>query len=133
MRRRYTQTMAVACFVVGFAVILGAFGAHALRHYLGEHGPEIWDTAIRYHFYHGIGMLVLLMLGRMYRYPRLFLFAAWVMFGGILFFCGSLYLLALNPTWRWLGPVTPFGGLFFIAGWTMCGFALVIFQSREKA
>lgn len=132
MRRRYTQMMATACFLIAIAVALGAFGAHALRNVLGDHGTEIWNTATRYHFYHGLGMLALLMLGRMYQYPRLFLFAAMVMCGGVLLFSGSLYLLALNPAWRWLGPVTPLGGLCFLAAWGMSGMALVSFQSREK-
>lgn len=123
--------MALACIFMMLAVAFGAFGAHALRDVLGDRGGDIWNTATRYHFYHGLGMIGVLLLGRAYRYPRLLLFAAMVLCVGTLCFSGSLYLLALNPHWKWLGPVTPLGGLFLISGWAMCAFAMVIYQKRE--
>ena len=131
MRRIFTQLMLVACIVLVLAVILGAFGAHALRVQLGEHGTDIWNTANRYHFYHGIAMLLVLLLGRMFYYPRILWLAAFTFLIGMLCFCGSLYLLALHQDWTWLGPVTPFGGLLFVVGWLMCVVALFNLQAKD--
>jgi len=131
MRRIFTQLMLVACILLVVAVVLGAFGAHALREQLGDHGRDIWNTANRYHFYHGIGMLIVLMLGRLYYYPRILWLAAFMFLLGILCFSGSLYFLALHPDWGWLGPVTPIGGLLFITGWLMCVVALFNLQAKD--
>jgi len=99
-------------------VILGAFGAHGLQAILVERGSvEVWRTAVDYQFYHalGLGLVALWVLQgvgnlRLWRATAL----CWLL--GILLFSGSLYGLALGGP-RWLGPVTPLGGLFFIAGW----------------
>ena len=131
MRRIFTQLIVVACVMLLLAVILGAYGAHALRDVLGDHGAEVWATANRYHFYHGLGMLVVLMLGRMYHHPRILWLAAFVFLGGIILFSGSLYLLAVFPGWHWLGPVTPLGGLMFAGGWLMCVIAMFNLQAKE--
>ena len=131
MRRIFTQLMLAASIMLVLAVILGAFGAHALRDRLGDHGTDIWHTANRYHFYHGIAMLVVLMLGRMFYYPRILWLAAFMFLLGIVCFSGSLYLLALHTSWHWLGPVTPVGGLFFLAGWLMCVVALFNLQAKD--
>lgn len=99
---------ATLCFV---AVALGAFGAHALRDLLQRHNTtEIWRTAVLYHFIHAIGILVLGLHGGVSRGPL------WLFAGGILVFSGSLYLLAVTNA-RWLGAITPIGGLCFLAGW----------------
>lgn len=132
MSRIFTQMILLACVVLAIAVALGAFGAHALKDVLGERGTEIWNTANRYHFYHGLGMIIVLMLGRQYHFPRILWLTAFTFMIGILFFSGSLYLLALYPHWRWLGPVTPLGGLLFIAGWLMTGVAMFNLQAKEK-
>jgi uncharacterized membrane protein YgdD (TMEM256/DUF423 family) len=131
MRRIFTQLILVACVVLALAVVLGAFGAHALRDVLGDRGSEIWETATRYHFYHGLGMLVVLMLGKLYYYPRILWLAAFAFLCGIICFSGSLYLLALYPGWKWLGPITPLGGLFFVCGWLMCVVAMFSLQAKE--
>ncbi len=132
MKRFFTQMTIIACLVLALAVGLGAFGAHLLKDALGERGTDIWNTANRYHFYHGFGMILVLILGRLYHFPRILWMAAFVFFVGILFFSGSLYLLALHPEWRWLGPVTPVGGLLFIGGWLMAGIAMISLQVKEK-
>jgi uncharacterized membrane protein YgdD (TMEM256/DUF423 family) len=95
------------CFV---AVALGAFGAHALKATLQSSGMlEVWNKAVLYHFLHAIAMVALaLHAGNRTAY---FLLAA-----GILFFSGSLYAMALTNV-RWLGAITPLGGLCFLAGW----------------
>lgn len=96
------------------AVLLGAFGAHALRARLSPELLGIWKTANEYHFYHA---LALLLVGVLARTGKTGLAAPTVCFvAGTLVFCGSLYLLALSGQ-RWLGAITPLGGLLFLAGW----------------
>ena len=99
---------AVLCFL---AVAMGAFGAHGLKSTLELHGMlDVWNKAVLYHFVHAIVLLVLALYGATNRG------AWWLIFTGILVFSGSLYLMALTNL-RWLGVVTPFGGLCFLAGW----------------
>ena len=99
---------AALCFL---AVALGAFGAHALKAALQSSGMlEVWNKAVLYHFLHGVALLALALHGAGNR-ATCFLFAT-----GILFFSGSLYAMALTNV-RWLGAITPFGGLCFLAGW----------------
>ena len=105
---------AVLCFV---AVALGAFGAHSLRSSLESRGMlDVWNKAVFYQFIHAIALLVLALFGTINRGACLLLLI------GILLFSGSLYLLALTSL-RWLGAVTPFGGLCFLAGWAWLVFA----------
>ena len=99
---------AVLCFL---AVALGAFGAHGLRSTLELHGMlDVWNKAVLYHFVHAIALLVLALYGTTNRG------AWWLFFAGIMIFSGSLYVLALTNL-RWLGAITPLGGLSFLAGW----------------
>jgi len=99
---------AALCFL---AVALGAFGAHSLRSTLELRGMmDVWNKAVLYHFTHAIALLVLALYGTVNRG------AWWLFFAGIFLFSGSLYLMALTNL-RWLGAVTPFGGLCFLAGW----------------
>lgn len=99
---------AALCFL---AVALGAFGAHALKAALQSSGMlEVWNKAVLYHFLHGIALLALALHGVGNR-ATCFLFVA-----GILLFSGSLYAMALTNI-RWLGAITPLGGLCFLAGW----------------
>jgi len=99
---------AALCFI---AVALGAFGAHTLKSTLEGRGMlDVWNKAVLYHFIHAIALLVLALFGTINRG------AWWLLFAGILLFSGSLYLMALINL-RWLGLVTPLGGLCFLAGW----------------
>ena len=94
-----------------FAVALGAFGAHGLKKILGQNGTAgIWETAVFYHFIHAVMLFVL--AGR-----KPFIAGAWwSFFAGIVIFSGSLYLLALTDL-KWLGAITPIGGLGLLLGW----------------
>jgi uncharacterized membrane protein YgdD (TMEM256/DUF423 family) len=93
------------------AVVLGAFGAHGLKNVLGQNGTAaIWDKAVFYHFIHAV---MLFILAERKNIPRL---AWWCFFTGIIIFSGSLYLLAVTNV-RWLGAITPAGGVSFIVGW----------------
>jgi uncharacterized membrane protein YgdD (TMEM256/DUF423 family) len=101
---------AALCFL---AVALGAFGAHALKAALESSGMlDAWNKAVLYHFLHGVALVALALYGAGNRATCLFFVA------GILLFSGSLYAMALIPQSRdWLGPITPLGGLCFLAGW----------------
>jgi uncharacterized membrane protein YgdD (TMEM256/DUF423 family) len=100
------------------AVAAGAFGAHALRGRLASDLLEVFETAARYQMYHALALLVLgLVLSRLSVGGGAWLGAAgWLFLAGTLLFSGSLYALALSGA-RWLGAVTPLGGLAFLAGW----------------
>jgi uncharacterized membrane protein YgdD (TMEM256/DUF423 family) len=101
----------VASFSGLFAVFLGALGSHAFRGRLDSLGTlSLWQTAAFYHLTHSI---VLLVLSSWQHVPRL---AYQLVFWGMLIFSGSLYLLALSNA-RWLGAITPLGGLGMIFGW----------------
>lgn len=98
-------------------VSLGAFGAHALESYFEAHPDlaETFDTAVRYHMIHGLGLFVVAWAGT--EWPGTWLtWAGWLLFVGVLIFSGSLYLLSMTDT-RWLGAITPIGGVAFLAGW----------------
>lgn len=103
-----SRIAAALCFL---AVALGAFGAHALKATLESHQmADAWNKAVLYHFIHAIALFVLSLWGKSNRA------AGWLFVIGIFFFSGSLYLMALTNL-RWLGAVTPLGGLCFLAGW----------------
>lgn len=97
------------------AVAFGAFGAHALRARLGADALAIYRTAVEYHFYHALALLGVGLWALLRPAPALSVAGA-CFAAGILLFSGSLYALALSGE-RWLGAVTPLGGLLFLAGW----------------
>ncbi len=102
--------------ILGFiAVAFGAFGAHALRSRLSPEMVAIWKTANEYHFYHALALVLVGLCARQTKVAGLDIVAG-CFIGGVLVFSGSLYLLALTQT-RWLGAITPIGGLLFLAGW----------------
>ncbi|MEY2485435.1 MAG: hypothetical protein QOH39_1083 [Verrucomicrobiota bacterium] len=103
--------MRIAAGLCFLAVALGAFGAHALKATLETHGmSEVWNKAVLYHFIHAV---VLVMLGL---YGGAARGASWLFVVGILLFSGSLYVMSVTNI-RWLGAITPVGGLCFLAGW----------------
>ncbi len=105
---------AALCFL---AVALGAFGAHSLKQILETHGMlDAWNKAVLYHFIHALALLVIALFGIANRS------AWWLLFAGIIIFSGSLYVMALTNL-RWLGAITPIGGLCFLAGWAWLAIA----------
>lgn len=99
------------------AVVLGAFAAHALKQVLDSYTLGIFETAVRYQMYHAIALLVVAVLAIVSKFPTGWLRLAAIAFTlGIVLFSGSLYLLALSGI-KWLGAVTPLGGIAFIIGW----------------
>ena len=111
----------LACAIGALTVALGAFGAHALKPTLEAAGTtDVWKTAVDYQMWHTIALLACAMGSAKGRARN----AAALFIGGIVLFSGSLYWLALDGP-RWLGPITPLGGLAFIAGWVCLGVALM--------
>lgn len=103
-----------ACFAAT-AVGAGAFGAHALKTILDPPMLAVYETAARYQMYHALGLLVVPWLYRETN-SRWAVKAGWLFCAGILLFSGSLYIVALAGI-RWMGALTPLGGVSFIAGW----------------
>lgn len=98
------------------AVILGAFGAHALKARLDVSLLKAYHTGVEYHFYHALGLILVGMIAMNLPVNIWLKSSGWSMFVGIILFCGSLYLLSIFNL-RWLGMVTPVGGLLFILAW----------------
>nr|WP_067288971.1 DUF423 domain-containing protein [Marinobacterium profundum] len=112
------------------AVALGAFGSHGLRGRLTSDMLDVFQTAVSYQFYHSLAWLAVILLGL--QQPSRWLRLSGNCFGlGILLFCGSLYILSLSGI-RWLGAVTPLGGLTFLAGWLMLGLAACRFSASKQ-
>ena len=105
-------TGAVLCAV---GVLLGAFGAHGLQNRVTSDMLAVYETGVRYHLVHALGLLAV--AWAMSRWPNAWTGAAgWLFVAGIAVFSGSLYLLAVTGV-RWLGAITPIGGLCLTAGW----------------
>lgn len=96
-------------------VVLGAFGAHGLKHILNPSQTALWSKAVFYHLTHAVALLAVAFHPACSGGPR-FSHTLWGFSLGILFFSGSLYLMALTD-WRWLAWLTPIGGLLFLWGW----------------
>ena len=111
-------TGAVLC---GLGVALGAFGAHGLRERLTPEMLAIFETGVRYHFIHALGLFAVAWAST--RWPDALVGAAgWLFVAGIVIFSGSLYLLSISGI-RWLGAITPIGGVCMIAGWALLAVA----------
>ena len=105
----------ISAINLALAVMLGAFGAHGLKACASEAQLAWWSTATDYFFYHALGLLLLGLLAKVI--PQLPIKASFLLIQiGILFFCGSLYIMALVLP-RGLGMITPIGGALMIAGW----------------
>jgi uncharacterized membrane protein YgdD (TMEM256/DUF423 family) len=111
------RTLAVAGLLIALATALGAFGAHALKTHLSQDKLQVYETAVRYHFVHALGLLAMGVLLRSLD-GELLRWSAALVLAGILLFSGSLYLLTFGAP-RWVGIVTPVGGLALMAGWIL--------------
>lgn len=107
--------IAISALNLAFAVMLGAFGAHGLKAHAGPEQLVWWQTATDYFFYHALGLLALGILSKVLPHFPIKLSFLFIQIG-ILFFCGSLYIMALGLP-RILGAITPIGGALMIAGW----------------
>jgi len=105
------------------AVIFGAFGAHALKARLDENLLKVFHTGVEYHFYHALGLILIGILIINLGINSWIKTAGWMMIVGIVLFSGSLYLLSILNL-RWLGMITPIGGLLFILSWLSLSMAI---------
>lgn len=102
---------------MALAVGFGAFGAHIVVDILTQSRFDVYQTAVAYHFYHAIGILIIGVLSATSaKESKWLMWAGYLLASGIIIFCGSLYTLTLTDT-AWLGAITPIGGLAFILGW----------------
>ncbi len=132
MHRNWLITGAL---LAALAVILGAFGAHGLKDAfadaeLARAQLDIYETGARYHMYHAFAILACGILMKVLGESRPLKIAAILFTTGIVFFSGSIYLLSTRTllgieSWTWLGPITPLGGLCFIAGWITLAVAVL--------
>lgn len=120
------QSLIAGCLFAGLSVIIGAFGAHGLQAYLQSNQItpvqlNSFDTGVRYQMYHALALLLTGILAKIFGDSKALKAAMWLFITGILFFSGSIYVLSTRGITGieagFLGPVTPVGGLLFVAGW----------------
>ncbi len=125
MKHTFFILGAVFAFI---GVAAGAFGAHTLRDTLSSYYLNVFETGVRYQMYHAFGLIITAWALDKYN-DVFFRFAGWAFTAGIILFSGSLYVLALANT-GWLGAITPFGGVLFLAGWLLL--IIGFFSVRKK-
>jgi uncharacterized membrane protein YgdD (TMEM256/DUF423 family) len=100
------------------AVVLGAFGAHALKASLQPEMMAVYHTGNQYHFYHALGLFAVALASGFLQGARLIRWSGVFILSGLILFSGSLYVLSLTGQ-RWVAMITPFGGTAFIIGWLL--------------
>lgn len=118
------KTLLMVAAISGLlAVVIGAFGAHGLKGRITTDLMAIFQTGVQYHFYHTLALLLVGIL--MLQFPQISLlkWSGWLFIAGIVIFSGSLYALAITDI-KWLGAITPIGGVAFIAGWLTMAIAI---------
>ena len=106
---------ATGAALCGLGVLLGAFGAHGLKTRVDPEMLAVFETGVRYHLVHGLAVLAVAWAASRWS-STLINVAGWLFIAGILLFSGSLYILSVTGV-RWLGAITPVGGLCFTVGW----------------
>lgn len=110
--------------VFGFlSVALGAYGAHSLKNFLDEYGKSIWEKAVLYQMFHAMALFAVGLLQHLAKETS-FSPAGWGFWAGVVLFSGSLYLLAVTGI-KWLGAITPIGGVAFLFGWFYFAMAII--------
>ncbi len=123
------RLLIVGALLLAAATALGAWAAHGLESLLDAGSVATFRTGVEYHFYHALGLLGIGLLVERIGPQRLLVASGWLLIAGILMFSGSLYVLAFGVG-RFLGPVTPLGGLAFIAAW--CCLAVSLWRSTPR-
>ena len=119
MSRYFISLAALSGF---FAVSLGAFGAHALKTHLDDYALGIFSTAVQYHFYHSLALLAVGLFALVHPQSLLLRSSGIAFLIGMVVFSGSLYLLSVTGV-RWLGAITPLGGVCLLLGWATLALA----------
>ena len=104
------------------AVAFGAFVSHGLKDQLSERLLAVFQTGVQYHATHAIALILIGIISLALPHSTRLVAAGWTMLSGILLFSGSLYLLAITGI-KWLGAITPFGGVAFLLGWGLLAWA----------
>ena len=104
-------------------VAIGAFGAHGLKENLSTEMLAVYQTAVQYHFYHALGLVAVGLVLLHFPKSAPVALSGWMMLAGIVLFSGSLYVLSLTGV-RWLGAVTPFGGVAFLLAWALLAYGV---------
>lgn len=121
----YKPFLFAAAIFGGLAVAIGAFGAHALKSMVSLTALVSFETGVRYQFYHVIALLAAGILYPSFPVKKM-IWAGRLFIAGIILFSGSLYLLTLlPPEFKWVGAITPFGGVCFIIGWVLIALTVV--------
>lgn len=115
---------AISAFI---GVAMGAFGAHGLKSVISPELLAVYQTGVSYQMWHSLGLVAIALIAKHNPPSKLLSWAGWLMFSGISFFSGSLYLLALFNL-KWLGMITPVGGIGFLTAWLL----LAIFAAKSK-
>lgn len=118
----------LSAFSAMLAVAMGAFGAHGLKQVLSPDMLAVYKTAVNYQMWHALGLGLIAICRHWMADAKLLRWAGWLMFVGILLFSGSLYLLTLLNL-KWLGIVTPIGGVAFILAWLL----LALFAAGKQS
>ena len=108
-------------------VAMGAFGAHGLKAILSPEMIAVYQTGVTYQMWHALGLIGIALMRQQVPESKLLGWAGWLMFMGILLFSGSLYLLVLLDL-KWLGMITPLGGVSFITAWLL----IAIFAAKKQ-
>ncbi len=120
----------VSAAIFGFlSVALGAFGAHSLKNILDDYGKSIYEKAVLYQMFHTMALFIVGVMQHFNKETSLSV-AGWGFFAGIILFSGSLYLLATTGI-RWLGAITPIGGVAFLFGWFWLVFSIIKARSSS--
>lgn len=105
-------------------IIMGAFGAHGLKAKLTVDNMAIYQTAVQYHFYHAVGLILVGLIAWHIPNSNYLRWSAWLMVMGIVLFCGSLYALSITDI-SWTGKMAPFGGMAFILAWIFLSVGII--------
>ena len=121
--------ISIAAIMAGLSVASGAFASHALKARLSQQALDIWETGSKYQMYHALALLMVgLLLSRNDEVSSTLLnTASWAFIVGIVLFSGSLYALSLSNI-KWLGAITPLGGVAFLVGW--CCLAIAVWSFK---
>ena len=106
--------------MAGIAILLGAFGAHGLKNKITADYLIVFDTGVKYHFYHSLGLMIIGILAFHFPTEPLHIPCIFIV-SGIILFSGSLYVLSITGL-KWVGAITPLGGLSFIIGWILTAY-----------
>ncbi len=120
MHKGFIKTAAI---LGALSVIIGAFAAHAMKGKVGDHALATFETGVSYQFYHVFALFIVGITYKEFKFKAM-LWSGRLFILGIILFSGSLYFLsfiqaAVQPGFRWVGAITPFGGAAFIGGWVL--------------